>query len=183
MMSEKEENLKFLILEYLSDENLQPNKISDSKIEFGFQFIYPPGRDPLGRPIGKGMVVFMPKNKDLLILSVGTQIPPPHVEALDSLETQKKMQFFMDIRKHFLLKDVLYRIDIQNHRYEISDQIFLSKNDSLTKNTFFMSIRRVFDAMVYSSMILSEYCIDKIKIEDVMKTKDFDSSSNYPLYS
>ena len=182
-MSEKENNIKFLLLEYLSDENLQPNKISDAKLEFGFQFIYPPGRDPHGRPIGKGMVVFMPKNKDLLILSVGTQISPPHVEALDSLEIAKKMQFFMDIRKHFLLKDVLYRIDIQNHRYEISDQIFLSKNDSLSKNTFFSSIRRVFDAMVYSNMILSEYCVGKIKIEDVMKAKDFDPASDYTLYS
>ena len=182
-MSEKENNIRFLILEYLSDENLQPNKISDAKLEFGFQFIYPPGRDPLGRPIGKGMVVFMPKNKELLILSVGTQISPPHVEALDSLEMAKKMQFFMDIRKHFLLKDVLYRIDIQNHRYEISDQIFLSKNNSLSKNTFFKSIRRVFDAMVYSNMILSEYCLGKIKLEDVMKAKDFDSGSDYTLYS
>ena len=62
-MSEKDNNIKFLILEYLSDENLQPNKIPDTKLEFGFQFIYPPGKDPKGRPMGKGMVVFMPKNK------------------------------------------------------------------------------------------------------------------------
>jgi len=168
--------MKFLILEYLSDENLQPNKISDTKLEFGFKFIYPPGRDPHGRSIGKGMVVFMPKNKDLLIISVGTQISPLHVKALGSLEISKKMQFFMDIRKHFVLKDVLYRIDIQNHRYEISDQIFFSKNDSLSKNTFFWSIRRVFDAMVYSNMILSEYCLGKTnKMEG-----EFDSGSNYP---
>ena len=175
--------MKFLILEYLSDENLQPNKISDTKLEFGFQFIYPPGKDPHGRSIGKGMVVFEPKNKNLLIISVGTKISPPHVEALDSLQEPKKMQFFMDIRKHFLLKDVLYRIDIQKHRYEISDQIFLSKNDSLSKNTFFKSIRRVFDAMVYSNMILSEYCLGKIKPEDLMKAKDLDSGSDYTLYS
>ena len=182
-MSEKENNIKFLILEYLSDENLQPNKISDTKLEFGFQFIYPPGKDPHGRSIGKGMVVYEPKNKELLIISVGTKISPPHVEALNSLQKPKKMQFFMDIRKHFLLKDVLYRIDIQNHRYEISDQIFLSKNDSLNKNTFFKSIRRVFDAMVYSNMILSEYCLGKIKPEDFMKAKDLDSGSDYTLYS
>ncbi|MBY9003919.1 MAG: DUF2299 family protein, partial [Candidatus Lokiarchaeota archaeon] len=143
----------------------------------------PPGRDSHGRSIGKGMAVYMPKNKELIILSVGTQISPPHVKALDSLEMPKKMQFFMDIRKHFLLKDVLYRIDIQNHRFEISDQIFLSKNDSFSKNTFFRSIHRVFDAMVYSNMILSEYCIGKIKPKDLMKAKDFDSGSNYTLYS
>jgi len=37
--------------------------------------------------------------------------------------------------------------------------------------------------MVYSNMILSEYCIGKIKIEDVMKAKDFDPASDYTLYS
>ena len=182
-MSAKEKNIKFLILEYLSDENLQPNKISDPKLEFGFQFIFPPGKDPHGRPIGKGMVVYKPKNKEVLILSIGTKISPPHVEALNSLQPAKKMQFFMDIRKHFLLKDVLYRIDIKNHRYEISDQIFLSKNESLSKNTFYWSTRRVFDAMVYSNMILSEYCAGKIKIEDFAKAREFDSGSDYTLYS
>ena len=32
-MSEKDNNIKFLILEYLSDENLQPNKIPDTKFD------------------------------------------------------------------------------------------------------------------------------------------------------
>ena len=181
-MSEKK-NIKFRILEYLSDENLQPNKIPDNKLDFGFQFIYPPGKDPQGRPIGKGLGVFKPKNKEMLIISTGFKIPPPFIEALNSLDNSKKMQFFMDIRKHFLLKDVLYRIDIKNFSYEISDQIFLSENEIFSKNNFFKSIRLVFDTMGYSNMILAEYCMDKIKPEDLMKAKAFDPTSDYTLYS
>ena len=176
------DKIKFRILEYLSDENLQPNKIPDSKLDFGFQFKYPPGKDPLGRPIGKAMVVFKPKDKDILILTVGTQISPPHVDALNSLENNKKIQFFMDIRKHFLTKDVLYRIDIKNYRYEITDQIYFSKTEIISKDSFFKRIRRVFNAMVYSNMILAEYCEGKITPEDLEKSRDF-SGSDFSLYS
>lgn len=174
--------IKYYILEYLSDENLQPSKISDSKLDFGFQFTFPPGKDPLGRSIGKSMVVFKPKNKDILILSIGTQISPPHIDALNSLEQNKKNQFFMDIRKHFLMKDVLYRIDIQNYRYEIIDQIYFASTEVISKDSLFKCIRRIFNAMVYSNMILAEYCEGKITQEDLEKSRDF-SGSDYSLYS
>jgi hypothetical protein len=174
--------IKYIILEYLSDEDLQPNKISDEKLDFGFRFIFPPGKDPLGRPIGKAMVVFKPKNKDLLIISIGTQISPPHVNALNSLEQNKKNQFFMDIRKHFLMKDILYRIDINNYRYEITEPIYIAKTKIVSKDSFYKRVRRVFDAMVYSNMILGEYCEGKITQEDLEKARDF-SGSDYSLYS
>jgi hypothetical protein len=174
--------IKYVILEYLSDENLQPNKIPDEKLDFGFQFIFPPGKDPLGRPIGKAMVVFKPKNKELLILSIGTQISPIHVNALNSLEQNKKNQFFMDVRKHFLMKDVLYRIDLKNYRYEITEQIFTSKTKIISKDSFYKRVRRVFNAMVYSNMILAEYCEGKITPEELEKARDF-SGSDYSLYS
>ena len=176
------DKIKFTILEYLSDENLQPNKIADGKLDFGFQFVFPPGKDPLGRPIGKAMVVFKPKNKEILVLSIGTQISPIHVNALNSLEQTKKNQFFMDIRKHFLMKDVLYRIDIKNYRYEITEQIFTSKTKIISKDSFYKRVRRVFNAMVYSNMILAEYCEGKITPEELEKARDF-SGSDYSLYS
>jgi hypothetical protein len=182
-MSNQQDTTKFLILEFLSDEKLQPSKITDAKLEFGYQFIFPPGKDPAGRAIGKLMVVFKPKEKDLLIISIGTQISPPHVQALNALDETKKMQFFMDMRKHFLLKDVLYRIDIQNYRYELTEQAFLPKDGMISKNTFFKYIRKVFDTMVYSNMILAEYCAGKVKPEDLEKSKEFSSGSDFTLYS
>jgi len=180
-MSNKESKIKILIQDYLLDEGLLRKKIPDSKLEFGFQFTFPPGNDPMGRPIGKTMLVYKPKGKELIVVSVGTQISQPHINALNSLEDSKKLNFFMDLRKHFLMKDVLYRIDIQNYRYEIIDQFFLPKDENISKDTFFKSIRKVFNSMAYSNIILGEYCAGKIKPEDLSKSKEF--SSDFSLYS
>ncbi len=182
-MSSKERKIKQLIQDYLLDEGLLREKISDPKLDFGFRFIFPPGKDPLGRQVGRSMAVFQPKNKNLVIVSLGIQISDLHVKALDSLENNKKLNFFMDIRKMFLLKDVFFRIDVKNNRYEIMDQYFIEKNETISKNSFFKTVRRVFNCATYSNIILSEYCAGKIKPEDLFKSKDFDSDANFSLYS
>lgn len=182
-MSSKESNIKQLIQDYLLDEGLLRGKIPDPKLNFGFQFIYPPGKDPLGRQIGRNMVVIRPKNKNLIVVSLGVQISEPHIKALNSLENSKKMNFFMDLRKSFLLKDVFYRIDIKNHRFEITDQIFLNQDGFISKNSFYKSVRKVFNCAAYSNIILGEYCAGKIKPEDFMKSKEFTEDSNFSLYT
>ncbi|MFX1364887.1 MAG: DUF2299 family protein [Promethearchaeota archaeon] len=182
-MSSEKHNIQQLIQDYLLDEGLLRGKISDPKIEFGFQFVFPPGKDPLGRQIGRNMVVIQPKKKQLIVVSLGVQISKPHIKALNSLEDPKKMNFFMDLRKSFLLKDVFYRIDMKNHRYEITDQIFLNKDEYFSKNSFYKSIRKVFNCATYSNIILGEYCEGKIKPEDFMKSKEFTDDSNFSLYT
>lgn len=182
-MSSKESKIKQLIQDYLLDEGLLRGKISDPKLDFGLQFIFPPGKDPLGRQIGRNMVVIRPKNKNLLVVSLGIQISDPHIKALNSLENEKKLNYFMDLRKSFLLKDVLYRIDIKNYRYEITDQIFLNRDGFISKNSFFKSVRKVFNCAAYSNIILGEYCAGKIKPEDFIKSKEFTSDSDFSLYS
>ncbi len=182
-MSNKESEIKRLIREYLLDEGLLREKINDAKLDFGFQFIFPPGKDPLGRQIGRNMVVIKPKNKDLMIISLGIQISEPHKIALNTFENEKRMKFFMDLRKSFLLKDVFYRIDIKNFRYEISDQVFFDENGIISKKSFFKSIRKVFNCATYSNIILGEHCAGKIRPEDFVKSKDFNSGSGFSLYS
>jgi len=182
-MSSKESKIKQIIQDYLLDEGLLRGKISDPKLDFGLQFIFPPGKDPLGRQIGRNMVVIRPKNKNLLVVSLGIQISDPHIKALNSLENEKKMNYFMDLRKSFLLKDVLYRIDIKNYRYEITDQIFLNRDGFISKNSFFKSVRKVFNCAAYSNILLGEYCAGKIKPEDFIKSKEFTSGSDFSLYS
>ena len=182
-MSNKESKIKNLLQEYLLEEGLLRGKITDQKLDFGFQFIFPPGNDPMGRQIGRNMVIIKPKQKDLIIISLGTQISKPHVDALNSLKENRKSQYFWDLRKFFLAKDLFYRIDVQNHRYEISDQIFLNENGAVSKNKFFKAIRRVFDASAYTNILLGEYCFGKIKPDDFMKSKDFSSGSDFSLYS
>jgi len=152
-MTDKANNIKSLIQDYLLDEGLLRNKIpiNDKKLEFGFQFVFPPG------PIAQKMVVINPKNKDLIIISNPIQISPPQVEALNSLEDNGKIFFFMAIRKFFLIKDVFFRIDTQKFRYEISDQIFLKRDGTISKNSFFKSVRKVFTCSAYSNMLLNDY--------------------------
>lgn len=176
-MTDSENNIKQLIQEYLLDEGLLRNKLplDDKKLDFGFQFVFPPG------PIAQKMVVLKPKNKDLIIVSNPIQIAPQQVEALNALKDNRKIYFFIDVRKFFLAKDVFFRIDTQNFRYEISDQIFLKRDGTISKNSFFKSIRKVFTCAAYSNMILSEYCSGKVKPEDIAKSKEF--TSDFSLYS
>ncbi len=89
----------------------------------------------------------------------------------------------MELRKFFLLKDVYFRISIDQYRYEISDQVFLKKDGSISKNVFFNSIRKVFNSAAYSNIILEEYCSEKIKPEDFTKAKEFTSGTDFSLYS
>ena len=182
-MSSKESKIERLIREYLLDEESLRKNIKDPKLQFGFQFIFPPGKDPTGRPIGKMMAVFQPKSKDLVIISLGTQVSKPHVDALNSLKEDRRMSFFIDLRKFFLLKDVFFRIDIQNFRYEISDQIFIKADGMISKNSFYKAVRRVFNTSAYSNMILGDYCSGKIKAEDFGKDKEFSSGTDFSLYS
>ena len=170
-------NIKSLVQEYLLDEGILREKIKDSKIEFGFQFVFPPGT------ISKIMVVLKPKNKQLIIITIGTQISESHIQALNSLAPNKKLQFFMDLKKFFLLKDVFFRIDVENYRYEISDQVFLKEDRSISRNTFYKSIRKVFNAEAYSNIMLEEYCTGKIKPEEIINSQDFSSGSDFSLYS
>lgn len=169
-------NIENIIRDYLLEEGLLRKKIKDPKLAFGFQFAFPPGQG------GHIMVVFKPKNKDLIIISSGTQISDQHINALNLLKNDKKLQYFMDLRKFFLLKDVFFRIDVNNYRYEISDQKFLKENGIISKNSLFKSIRKVFNCAAYSNIILAQYCSGKIKEEDFYKSKDF-SDSDFSLYS
>lgn len=178
-MSVKESKIKHLIREYLLEEGILKKNIpnTEKKLDFGFQFSFPPG------PRGHMMVVFKPKNKNLLIISVGTQIAQPHITALNSLKPERKMQYFMELRKLFLLKELFYRIDIQNYRYEISDQIFIEENNLVLKNDLFRSVRTVFNCAAYSNIILGEFCEGKVKPEDFMKSKEFLPGPDFSLYS
>jgi len=171
-MSVKESKIKHLIREFLLEEEILRKNIEDPKIDFGFQFTFPPG------PRGQMMAVFKPKPKEILIVQIGTQISEPHQKALNALD-DKKMNFFIDLRKILLLKNLLFRIDVQNFRYEISDQLFLNKSGTLSKNALFKIIRKVFSIAAYCNVMLGEYTSGKVKPEDFAKT----TGSDFSLYS
>ncbi|GAG84995.1 unnamed protein product, partial [marine sediment metagenome] len=113
-MSTKKSNIENLVQEFLLDEGILREKIPniDSSYEFGFIFSFPPGTKD------QNMRVFKLKHKNFITISLFTQISKPRIKALNSLKDDKKNLFFREIRRFFLIKEVYFRIDIQNYRYE-----------------------------------------------------------------
>lgn len=180
-MSEKQRKIEPIIREYLLEETTI-KKINDPKLEFGFQYTFPPGNDPSGRPIGQSMAVFQPKNKDILIISLGTQISPPHVEALNALEESQRIQFFIELRKLLLAKNLMFRIEGQQFRYEISEQYFVDKRKVISKNKFYRLVRKVFSVAAYCQIVLNDYCSGKMSPDELSKAGGL-SGTGFSLYS
>ena len=154
-MSAKKSKMESLIRGYLLDEGILREKISDSKVDFGFIFSFPPG------PQGQQMSVFKPKNKNFIIIVIRTQLSKNHAKVLNSLKDNKKLQFFNDLKKYFLIKEVYFIIDAQNNRYEIHEQLFPNRDGHIPKNSFFKGILKVFYCYFFSNVLLHEYCSGK----------------------
>lgn len=173
-MSINKITIENLIKDYLLEEGLLQEKIpnNNSKLDFGFFFSFPPG------PTGQRLSVLKLKEKNLLIISINIQISKKHINILNSLKNQKKNQFFYELRKFFLIKEVNFKIDINNFRYEISDHIFFHENEVISKNLFYNIIRKIYYCFFYSNIILSEFCSGK----EIPSRKD-NSQFNFSLYS
>jgi len=180
-MTMSNQNFEEIIRDYLIDEGILRKRIDNKSLEFGFQFVFPPFTEGSGKK-GQNMVVFQPKNKDLIVISIATQISPPHVEALEKGK-ERKIRFFVELKKLLLLRNLFFRLDIDNYRYEISDQIFISEDESISKNQLFDTIRKVFNIQAYSNLLLMEFCSGKIKQEDFEDTEKFQSGPGFSLYS
>jgi hypothetical protein len=173
---EQSQNIQDKIREYLLDEEILRKKIESDNVEFGFQFVFPPGKH---KRVQK-MNVFQPKHKDLLIISIGTQISPHHVEALE--DQGAKIQFFKELRKVLHLKNMFFFIDAQNHRYEISEQFFFDEV-LISKNEFYRLVRNVFNTQAYSNLLLIDFCSGEFQPDDVGDSGGLDSDSNFSLYT
>ena len=152
-MSSKEIKIKVLIREYLLDEGLLRENIKDPRLEFGFKFEFPPGKDPSGRPIGKPFTVAKLKKKDRLDISINIGIDPKTVKMLQS----KKNELFNELKKLFLSMHVMFNIDVNNYRFNLIDVIYLDNDKLISKNTFYKSVRILHDAAIHSFIIIGEY--------------------------
>ena len=184
-MNEKIEHsnkIEDIIREYLLDEEILRKKLQNNEVEFGFQFVFPPVHPQEEFKKSQSMVVFQPKKKkDLLIVSIGTQISPAHVEALQK-NKNGEILFFKELKKFLHLKNVFFYLDMKNHRYEISDQIFLT-NNFISKNDFFLLIRRIFNIQAYTNLMLLDFCSGEIKAEYYEDSTKYDTGSHFSLYS
>ncbi len=152
-MSSKETKIKALIQEYLLDEGILRENIKDPKLEFGFKFEYPPGKDPSGKPIGKPFTVAKLKKKDRLDISINVGIDPKTAKMLEP----RKTELFNDLKKLFLSMHVISNINAINYRYNLIDIIYLDDNNLVSKNTFYKSVRLLHDAAIHSFIIIGEY--------------------------
>jgi len=173
-MSKITSKIKNLIQDYLLEEGFLQGKIPNNnlKLDFGFFFSFPPG------PMGKRMSVFKLKEKNFIIISINTQISKKQVNILNSLENQKKNQFFSDLRKFFIIKEVYFKIDTNNFIYEIDDHIFFDEYGIIPKNLFFNVVRKIYYCFFFANLILSEYCSGK----EISSKENF-SQLDFSIYS
>lgn len=171
-MSNRELNLENLIREYLSDEGILEEKLQSSEFEFGFIISFPPG------PKSQNMSIYKPKNKNCIYITIRTQISEKYTKPLSSLKGNKTFQFFNDIRKYFLIKEVYFKIDPQNFKFEIHEQMYPDRDGFISKDTLFKGIQKVFYCYVFSHILLEEYCVGK----DITSTK-FGPEFDLSLYS
>ena len=154
-MSIKKGNFEKLIEEYLLDEGILSERLSVPEFDFGFIISFPPG------PKSQKMSVYKPKNKNNILITIRSQISEKNVNKLNSLKENKKFQFFNDLRKYFLIKEVYFRIDIQNFRFTIDKQIYPDNKGIISKHTLFKGIQKIFYCFVFSNILLEEYCLGK----------------------
>ncbi|MFX1499747.1 MAG: DUF2299 family protein [Promethearchaeota archaeon] len=173
-MATQKSKIENIIQDYLLMDGLLRERLPDpnSKLEFGFIFTFPPGSK------SQKMTTFKPKNKSFIVISISTQIPESQINALNSQKDNKKMQFFIALRKFFLIKEVFFRINIQKYQYEINDQLYLNNDGIVSKNSFFKTIRKIFYCFIYSNILLGEYSSGEGR-----KTKKISPEFDFSLYS
>ncbi|MHA1461307.1 MAG: DUF2299 family protein, partial [Promethearchaeota archaeon] len=88
------------------------------------------------------------------------QISKEKVKILNSLKDNKKRQFFNDLRKYLLIKEVFFKFDFKNLIIEIHEQIYPDEKSFISKNSLFKLIHKVFYCYVFSNLLLEEYCTE-----------------------
>jgi len=154
-----------LIRDYLLEEGILKEKLSNVDFDFGFVFTYPPG---LNR---QNISIYKPKKSNTIFISIRYQISEDKAQILNSLKQDQKNQLFYDLRRYFLIKEVYFSIDIQKMIIEIHELIYPQKEKLISKNSVFKKFQKVFYCFIYSNLIVEEYCLGKQRAAD-----DFNST-------
>ena len=149
-------NVEDLIREYLLEEGILKDKIDSDKFDFGFIISFPPG------PKSQNLSIYKPKSMNGIFITIRFQISKEKAEIINSFEDKKKNQFFNNLRKYFLTKEVFYKFNFQNFIIEIHEQIYPDKEDYIAKNSLFKLIQKVFYCYLFSNLLIEEYCKGKI---------------------
>ena len=154
-MPSHKNSIEKLIYEYLIDEGVFKDKLTSAKLDFGFIISFPLG------PKSQNLSIYKLNNINAILITIRFQISKEKAVILNSLKNNKKHQFFNDLRKYLLIKEVFFKIDFQNLIVEIHEQIYPDEKSFISKNSLFKLIQKVFYCYVFSNLLLKEYCMGK----------------------
>jgi len=144
-----------LIHEYLLEEGILKEKLTSAKFDFGFVISFPPG------PKSQNLSIYKPKKISGIFITIKFQISKQKADILNSLKDNNKQQFYNDLKKYLLSKEVFFKFDFQNFVVEIHEQIYPNNEGFISKNSLFKLIQKVFYCYMFSNQLVEEYCMDK----------------------
>ena len=137
--------------EYFFEAGILKDRINSPEFDFGFIISFPPG------PKSQNLSVYKPKDRSGIFITIRFQISQEKTDILNSLKDNKTQQFFIDLRKYLLIREVFFKINPQNLIIEIHEQIFPNKEGIISKNSLFKLIQKVFYCYIFSNLLLEEY--------------------------
>jgi len=141
-------------------------------VEWAFELSY-----PFKHPAPMNVLILNPSGRDMIIIQIGIKMSPQHLAVMKEKGPVAFQLFYHGLKKLFLQKDVLYRIDQANHTWVASVQIYF---DGLTKHNFFSSIQRLYNAIILGNLLIEE--IIQMKIvktkSSALKMKGEDKTSS-----
>jgi len=150
-MPSDKNNVENLLHKYLSEEGILKDKLESANFDYGFIISFPPG------PRSQNLSVYKAKNVNSIFITIRFQISHGKAKILNSLKNQKRQEFFRDLRKYLLIREVLFKIDIQTLIIDIHEQIYPNKEGFISKNTLFKLIQKVFYCYLYCNLLLEDY--------------------------
>ena len=174
----KETPLKVSIREYLLDEGFLREQIRDPKLELGYRFQFPHGKDGLGKDVGRNFTVVKEKNKDSIKISHGFHFSPDVSKAFDSLDINNKNKFMANLTSIIFIKELTFSLEFSADKkvIVIHDGIFLGGKKQISKNLFYRTIKRIYGTTMYCIALINERLGGKISIEDLPIEKKIDPS-------
>jgi hypothetical protein len=154
-MSSVKNSVEESLHEYFFEAGILKDRINSPEFDFGFIISFPPG------PKSQNLSVYKPKNRSGLFITIRFQISQEKAEILKSLKDNKTEQFFTELRKYLLIREVFFKINPQNLIVEIHEQIFPDKEGFISKNSLFKLIQKVFYCYVFSNLLLEKYLNEK----------------------
>lgn len=174
------ESLEEKIIDFCLDEGILRQRLPDNdKVKWGYNIEFPPN-NPKPRKIS----ILQPAEKKFIVIQLGTQVSKEHLEILKKKDKTPQPQtllvYFELIKRMLISRNLLFHIDMKNHRFMISDQIY---EDGITQDFFYRTIRRVFNAGLLGNLMLIDIIRGNIKPKKFEKSKgNSDGFSNQNIY-